>query len=213
LETDGKTVVTVFIEDKMVGIIAVADMLRENSVETVKQLQSMGKETILLSGDNKRTANAIAKKIGIKNVLAEVLPEQKAEKIKSLQNEKKKKVVAMVGDGINDAPALTQADVGIAMRSGTDVAMDAGHVILMKNDLSDIVYAFKLAEYSLNKIKQNLTMSFAYNAITISIAAGLFYGITNSLILTPALGALGWVVSDTLVFGNSLLLRRYRANK
>ncbi len=214
LETEGKTVVSVLIEDRLIGIIAVADMVRENSVETVKQLQSIGKETILLSGDNKRTANAIAKKIGIKNVLAEVLPEQKAEKIKSLQNEKKKRkaVVAMVGDGINDAPALTQADVGIAMRSGTDVAMDAGHVILMKNDLSDIVYAFKLAEYSLNKIKQNLTMSFAYNAITISIAAGLFYGITNSLILTPALGALGWVVSDTLVFGNSLLLRRYRLN-
>ncbi len=213
LETDGKTVVMVFIEGKMMGLIAVADMLRENSAETVKQLQSMGKETILLSGDNKRTANAIAKKIGIKNVLAEVLPEQKAEKIKSLQNEKKKKVVAMIGDGINDAPALTQADVGVAMRSGTDVAMDAGHVILMKNDLSDIVYAFKLAEYSLNKIRQNLTMSFAYNAITISIAAGLFYGMTNSLILTPALGALGWVVSDTLVFGNSLLLRRFHTHK
>ena len=129
----------------MIGVIAVADMLRENSVETVKQIHSMGKETILLSGDNKRTANAIAKKVGIKNVLAEVLPEQKAEKIKSLQNEKKrKKVVAMIGDGINDAPALTQADVGIAMGSGADVAMDAGHVILMKNDLSDIVYAFEL---------------------------------------------------------------------
>jgi Cu+-exporting ATPase len=213
LETEGKTVVMVFIEDKMIGVIAVADMLRENSLETVKQLQSMGKETILLSGDNKRTANAIAKKIGIKNVLAEVLPEQKAEKIKSLQNEKKRKIVAMVGDGINDAPALTQADVGIAMGSGTDVAMDAGHVILMKNDLSDVVYAFRLAEYSLNKIKQNLTMSFAYNAITISIAAGLFYSMTNSLILTPALGALGWVVSDTLVFGNSLLLRRFHTHK
>ena len=214
LESDGKSVVTVFIEDKMIGGIAVADVLRENSAETVKQLQSMGKETILLSGDNKRTANAIAKKVGIKNVLAEVLPEQKAEKIKSLQNEKmKKKVVAMIGDGINDAPSLTQADVGIAMRSGTDVAMDAGHVILMKNDLSDIVYAFNLAEYSINKIKQNLTMSFAYNAVTISIAAGLFYGMTNSLILTPALGALGWVISDTLVFGNSLLLRKFKIPK
>jgi len=213
LETEGKTVVTVLIEDKLIGIIAVADMLRENSIEIVRQIHSMGKETILLSGDNKRTANAIAKKVGIKNVLAEVLPQQKAELIKSLQNEKKRKVVAMIGDGINDAPALTQADVGIAMRSGTDVAMDAGHVILMKNDLSDIVYAFKLAEYSMKKIKQNLTMSFAYNAITISIAAGLFYGMTNSLILTPALGALGWVISDTLVFGNSLLLRRFQIHR
>ncbi|MDP9016534.1 MAG: heavy metal translocating P-type ATPase, partial [Thermoproteota archaeon] len=214
LETDGKTVVTVFIEDRLIGLVAVADMLRENSMEIVKKIHSMGKETVLLSGDNKRTANAVAKKVGIKNVLAEVLPQQKAEAIKRLQNENERKtVVAMVGDGINDAPALTQADVGITMSSGTDVAMDAGHVILMKNDLSDIVYAFKLAEYSMKKIKQNLTMSFAYNAITISIAAGLFYGMTNSLILTPALGALGWVISDTLVFGNSLFLRRFGTRK
>ncbi len=214
LETDGKTVVTVFIEDRLIGVVAVADMLRENSMEMVKKIHSMGKETILLSGDNKRTANAVAKKVGIKNVLAEVLPQQKAEAIKRLQNENERKtVVAMVGDGINDAPALTQADVGIAMSSGTDVAMDAGHVILMKNDLSDIVYASKLAGYSMKKIKQNLTMSFAYNVITISIAAGLFYGMTNSLILTPALGALGWVISDTLVFGNSLFLRRFGTKK
>ena len=214
LESEGKTVVTVYIEDALIGVVAVADMLRENSMEMVKKIHSMGKETILLSGDNKRTANAVAKRVGIKNVLAGVLPQQKAEAIKRLQNENGgKTVVAMVGDGINDAPALTQADVGIAMSSGTDVAMDAGHVILMKNDLSDIVYAFKLAQYSIKKIKQNLTMSFAYNAITISIAAGLFYGMTNSLILTPALGALGWVISDTMVFGNSLFLRRFDARK
>lgn len=214
LETDGKTVVTVFIGDRMIGVVAVADVIRENSAEIVKKIHSMGKETVLLSGDNKRTANAVAKKVGIKKVLAEVLPQQKAEEIRRLQNEKgRKTIVAMVGDGINDAPALTQADVGIAMSSGTDVAMDAGHVILMKNDLSDIVYALKLAEYSMKKIKQNLTMSFAYNAITISIAAGLFYGVTNYLILTPALGALGWVISDTLVFGNSLFLRRFNAKK
>jgi Cu+-exporting ATPase len=214
LETDGKTVVTVLVEDSLIGIIAVADTLRQNSMEIVRQIHSMGKETILLSGDNKRTAKAIAKKVGIKSVLAEVLPEQKAETIKSLQNEKKrKKVVAMIGDGINDAPALTQADVGIAMGSGVDVAMDAGHVILMRNDLSSIVYAFKLSEHSMKKIRQNLAMSFAYNSITISVAAGLLYGFTNSLILTPALGALGWVISDSLVFGNSLLLRKFKIPK
>ena len=204
--------VTVFIEDRLVGLIAVADILRDNSIETVKQIHSMGKETVLLSGDNERTAKAIAKKLGIQNVLAEVLPHQKAEKIRSLQTEKKR-VVAMVGDGINDAPALTQADVGIAMGSGADVAMDAGHVILMKSDLSSILHAFELSEYSMKKIRQNLAMSFAYNAITISMAAGLLYGFTNSLILTPALGAIGWVISDSLVFGNSLLLRKFKIQK
>lgn len=211
LESEGKTVVTVFSEDKLIGIIAVADIIRENAIQIVKQIQSMGKEIILLSGDNKRTVNAIARKLNIKNVLAEVLPHEKTEKIKHLQ--KNNKSVAMVGDGINDAPALTQADIGIAMRSGTDIAIDAGHIILMKNDLSDIVYAFKLADYSLKKIKQNLTISFAYNSITIPIAAGLLFGISNSLILTPALAAIGWVISDSLVFGNSLLLKRLVINK
>jgi Cu+-exporting ATPase len=124
LESEGKTVVTVFIEDQLVGLIAVADILRDNSIDTVKQIHSMGKETVLLSGDNQRTAKAIAKILGIQNVLAEVLPQQKAEKIRSLQTEKNR-IVAMVGDGINDAPALTQADVGIAMGSGADVTMDA----------------------------------------------------------------------------------------
>lgn len=208
LESEGKTVVTVFIEDKMIGLIAVSDIIRENAVDIIKQLHLMEKEIILLSGDNERTANAIAKKLGIKNVFSQVLPQGKVEKIKDLQNEKR--TVAMVGDGINDAPALTQADIGIAMSSGTDVAMNAGHVILMKNDLSDIVFAFKLAKYSMKKIKQNLIISFAYNSIAISIAAGLLYGITNSLILTPALAALGWIISDSLVFGNSLFVNKFK---
>ena len=208
LESEGKTVITVFAEDKLIGLIAVADIIRENAIHIVKQIHSMGKEIILLSGDNQRTANSIAQRLGIVNVLAEVLPNEKVNKIIDLQNEKK--VVAMIGDGINDAPALTRADIGIAMRSGTDIAMDAGHLILMKSDLSDIVYAFKLANYSLKKIKQNLTISFVYNSITIPIAAGILYGITNSLILTPALAAIGWVISDSLVFGNSLLLKKFR---
>jgi len=136
-----------------------------------------------------------------------VSPQGKVEKIKELQNQKK--VVAMVGDGINDAPALIQADIGIVMSSGTDITMDAGHVILMKNNLSDIVFAFKLAKYSMKKIKQNLTISFAYNSIIISIAAGLLCGFTNSLILTPALAAVGWIISDSLVFGNSMLVKKF----
>jgi Cu+-exporting ATPase len=170
----------------------------------------MKKEVILMSGDNKTTANAIARKLGITKVLAQVSPESKALEIKKLQqNQAKKPVVAMVGDGINDAPALTQADIGIAIGSGTDVALSSGHIILMKSDLNQIVYALKLAKYSMRKIKQNLAMSFTYNVVTISIAAGILYSITNSLVLTPALAALGWVISDSAVFGNSVLLRKF----
>jgi Cu+-exporting ATPase len=211
LESEGKTVVTIFVEKKLIGLIAVADTIRDNTISIVKEIKSMGKDVILLSGDNQRTSQAIAKKIGIDNVFSEMLPHQKVEKIKSLQGGNH--AVAMVGDGINDAPALTQADVGIAIGSGTDVAKEAGHIILIKNNLSDIVYTLKLSQYALKKIRQNLTISFAYNSITIPIAAGLFFGITNSLILTPALAALGWVVSDSLVFGNSLLLRRFKTLK
>ena len=168
----------------------------------------MKKSVILMSGDNERSANAIARKLGIKKVLSQLSPEKKALEIKKIQENYGKKV-AMIGDGINDAPALTQADVGIAIGLGTDVALSSGHIILVKSDLSRILYTFKLGEYSMKKIKQNLSMSFAYNIVTISIAAGLLYSITNSLVLTPALAALGWVISDSAVFGNSLLIRRF----
>lgn len=208
LESEGKTVVTIFVEDTLIGLMAVADAIRDDAISIVKQIKSMGKDVILLSGDNQRTSQAIANKIGIENVYSEMLPHQKVEKIRTLQEENH--TVAMVGDGINDAPALTQADVGIAIGSGTDIAKEAGHIILIKNSLSDIVYTLKLSQYTFKKIKQNLTISFAYNSVTIPIAAGLFFGITSSLILTPAFAALGWVVSDSLVFGNSLLLRRFR---
>jgi Cu+-exporting ATPase len=211
LESEGKTVVTVFVEDKLAGLIAVADILRENAKQVIDKIQyNMKKEVILMSGDNKTTANAIAKELGITTVLAQVSPESKALEIKKLQqNQAKKVVVAMVGDGINDAPALTTADIGIAIGSGTDVALSSGHIILMKSDLNQIVYTLKLAKYSMKKIKQNLAMSFTYNVVTISIAAGLLYGITNSLVLTPALAALGWVISDSAVFGNSVLLKKF----
>ena len=211
LESEGKTVVAVFVEDKqLVGLIAVADTLRENAkymIDEIKRMKQKKYNIILMSGDNERTATAIAKELGISNVLAEVLPATKAQKIKELQNQGRK--VAMIGDGINDAPALIQADIGIAMGSGTDIAMSAGNIILVKSDPSHIASVLKIGEYSLKKIKQNLAMSFAYNAITISIAAGLLYGFTHSLILTPTLAALGWIVSDSAVFGNSLLVRRY----
>ncbi|HJT46939.1 MAG TPA: copper-translocating P-type ATPase [Nitrososphaeraceae archaeon] len=207
LEAEGKTVVTVFFENKLVGLIAVADTLRENAKHLIDEIKNTNRDIILMTGDNERTANAISKRLGIVNVLAHVSPETKAKEINKLQNQGR--VVAMVGDGINDAPALTQADIGIAMGSGTDVAVSSGHIILMKSDLRYVLSAVQISTYSLKKIRQNLIMSFAYNVITISIAAGLLYGITNSLILTPALAALGWVISDSAVFGNSLLVKKY----
>jgi P-type Cu+ transporter len=212
LEAEGKTVVAVFIEDKLIGLIAVADTLRDDAKHTIDEIKQMNKEIILMSGDNERTANSIASKLGINKVLAPVMPETKAQEVKKLQDQRKRKV-AMIGDGINDAPALTQADVGIAMGSGTEVAMSSGNIILMKSDLHHVLSALKIGEYSFKKIKQNLAMSFAYNTITISIAAGLLYGVTHSIILTPALAALGWIISDSAVFGNSLLVRKYRPNK
>jgi P-type Cu+ transporter len=208
LESEGKTVVAVFIEDKLAGLIAVADTLRENANHVITEIQHKMKiDIILMTGDNQRTANAITKKLGIQKVLSQVLPESKALEIKKLQDQGKK--VVMVGDGINDAPALTQADIGIAIGSGTDVALSSGHIILMKSNLHQILYVLGIGQYCMKKIKQNLSMSFTYNVVTISIAAGLFYGITNSLVLTPALAALGWVISDSAVFGNSLLVRKF----
>lgn len=214
LELEGKTVVAIFVEDKLAGLIAVADTLRENAkhmIDEIKHMEEKKYNILLMSGDNKRVATAIAKELGINNVLAEVLPEGKAQEIKELQDQGRK--VAMIGDGINDALALTQADIGIAMGSGTDIAILAGNIILIKNDLNHVVSVLKIGEYSLKKIKQNLAMSFAYNAITISIAAGLLYEFTHSLILTPTLAALGWIVSDSAVFGNSLLARKYHSKQ
>ena len=207
LEAEGKTVVAVFVDDKLIGLIAVADTLRTNADNVIKEIKKLGKDTLLLSGDNNITTQAIAKKVGIAKFMAQVLPEHKRQVISKLQAEGK--VVMMVGDGINDAPALAAADIGVAMGSGTDVAASSGHVILMKGDLEHLLCTLRLGSYSLKKIKQNLGISFAYNVITISIAAGLLYGLTNSLILTPGLAALGWVISDTAVFGNSLFIRKF----
>jgi Cu+-exporting ATPase len=206
LESEGKTVVSVYLDSQLVGIIAIADSLRDNAEQIVHEIKKSGRNVVLLTGDNKRTATYMAKKLGIDEVLAEVLPETKGEKIKTLQDQGK--VVAMVGDGINDAPALTRADVGIAMGSGTDIAVAAGHVILMKSDLQGVLLALNAGKLAFKKIKQNLAISFAYNTIAISIAAGILYSFTHSLVLTPELAALGWIISDSSVFGNSLLMRK-----
>ena len=207
LELQGKTAMFVALNKKIIGIIAVADTLKENSFEAVKQLQKLGKEVYMITGDNERTGNAIAEQLGIKNVLANVLPDKKAEKVKELQN--RGKIVAFVGDGINDAPALAQADLGIAIGSGTDVALETGSIVLVKSDLRDVVKAIKLSKFTLRKIKQNLFWAFIYNVAGIPIAAGLLYPFFGYL-LNPMLAAGAMAFSSVSVVSNSLLMRKYK---
>ena len=206
LENEGKTAMIVAVDKKVIGVIAVADTLKENSKEAVDELQKLGKEVVMMTGDNERTAKAIAGQIGIKKVLAEVLPGEKAEEIKKLQKEGK---VAMVGDGINDAPALTQADVGIAIGSGTDVAIESGNIVLIRDDLRDVVKAMKLSSFTMKKIKQNLFWAFFYNVAGIPVAAGLLYPFIGFL-LNPVIAGAAMAFSSLSVVSNSLLMRRMR---
>ncbi|MDP3918632.1 MAG: heavy metal translocating P-type ATPase [Nanoarchaeota archaeon] len=210
LENDGKTVMLLAVKKELVALIAVADTPKKESKEVVAHLHELGKTVIMITGDNKRTANAIAKKLGINNVLAEVHPEDKANEVKKLQ--KKGHKVAMVGDGINDAPALTQADVGIAIGSGTDVAIESGDIVLVKNDLRDVAMAIDLSAFSMKKIKQNLFWAFFYNSIGIPLAAGVFYPFTGWL-LNPIIAGAAMAFSSVSVVSNSLLMKRYKIKK
>ncbi|RMF54616.1 copper-translocating P-type ATPase [Candidatus Woesearchaeota archaeon] len=210
LEQEGKTVMIIAINNKVAGLIAVADTLKEHSKEAVKELQRMGKEVIMITGDNKRTGEAIGRELGIKRVLAEVLPKDKANEIKKLQEEGK--IVAMVGDGINDAPALTQADIGIAIGSGTDIAIEAGDIVLIKNDLRDVVMAISLSGYAMRKIKQNLFWAFFYNSIGIPLATGILYPFTGWL-LSPIIAGAAMAFSSVSVVTNSLLMKNYKFAK
>ena len=207
LEEDGKTAMILAINGTIEGLIAVADTLKENSASAVATLQKMDFEVLMLTGDNRRTAQAIAKQIGIQNVLAGVLPENKALEVKKLQQQGK--VVAMVGDGINDAPALTQADVGIAIGSGSDIAKGAGQIVLVKEDLRDIISAFDLSKKTMRKIKENLFWAFAYNALGVPLAAGALYPWFKFLV-SPELAALFMALSSVSVTLNTLLLKRYK---
>ncbi len=200
LELQGKTAMLVAGNKKAIGIIAVADTLKEHSAEAVAELKKLGVETIMLTGDNERTANAIAKLVGIERVIANVLPGEKADVIKKLQSEGK--VVAMVGDGINDAPALAQSDIGIAVGSGSDVAKETGGIILVKDDLRDVVSGIKLSKATMRKIKQNLFWALAYNTIAIPIAA---VGLLN-----PIIAAAAMALSSLTVVTNSALLTRFK---
>jgi len=207
LEEEGKTAMLMAIDNKAAGLIAVADTLKEHSTEAVKTLQQMGLEVIMITGDNERTAQAIALQVGVNRVLAEVLPSEKAIEIKRLQADDK--VVAMVGDGINDTPALAQANIGIAVGNGTDVAIETGDIVLIKNDLRDVVVAIQLSRATMKKIRQNLFWAFFYNIALIPLAAGAFFPIVHVL-FNPVYASIAMASSSVTVVSNASLLRRFR---
>ncbi|MBI4150525.1 copper-translocating P-type ATPase [Candidatus Woesearchaeota archaeon] len=203
LEEQGKTVVVLAHGKTVLGLVAVADTVKETSREAIEELKKLGMTVHMITGDNEHTAKAIAGQVGIESVFANVLPEHKAEKVKELQQQGS---VAMIGDGINDAPALAQADVGIAMGSGTDVAMETGDIVLMKNDLRDIPRAIALSRATMAKVKQNMFWALFYNTLGIPIAAGVLYPFTGWL-LSPLIAGAAMALSSVSVVTNSLLLR------
>ncbi|MBI5354927.1 MAG: heavy metal translocating P-type ATPase [Candidatus Aenigmarchaeota archaeon] len=206
LENEGKTAMIVAVNGKAGGIVAVADTLKEYSKEAVEYLKIMGIQVVMITGDNRRTAKAMGERLGITSVLAEVLPEGKAEEVRKLQETGK--IVAMVGDGINDAPALAQADVGIAIGSGTDVAKETGKIILIKDDLRDVVKAIEISRKTIGKIKENLFWAFGYNIVGIPIGAGVLYPFFG-LLISPELAALFMAMSSVSVTMNTLRLKGY----
>ena len=210
LAVQGKTPMFVAVDGRAAGIVAVADVLKESSTRAIARLHEMGLRTVMITGDNRRTAEAIAAQVGIDEVLAEVLPEDKAAKVKELQS--RGQFVAMVGDGVNDAPALAQAQVGIAIGSGTDVAKETGDIILIKSDLMDVVTAIEAGRATMRKVKQNLFWAFAYNTVGIPIAAGVLYPFTGQIV-GPELAAFFMAVSSVSVTLNTLLLRRFTPSR
>lgn len=207
MEADGKTVMLVAIDARPAALIAVADTVKESSAEAIRRLHALHIETVMITGDNRRTAEAIARQVGIDRVLAEVLPQDKAEAVKQLQVLGKK--VAMVGDGVNDAPALAQADVGLAIGTGTDVAKETGDVILIKDDVRDVIVALEIARATMRKVKQNLFWAFIYNTLGIPLAAGLLYPFAQ-VVVSPELAGAFMAFSSVSVTLNTLLLKRFR---
>ena len=209
LEEEGNSVILLSEDKKFLGVVAVADTIKETSAKAIKSMQDSKIDVYMITGDNERTANAIARKVGIKesNVFAQVLPENKSEHVKNLQ--KKGNIVAMVGDGVNDAPALTQANIGIAIGAGTDVAIESADIVLVKNDLVDVPVALKLSRATMRNIKQNLFFSFGYNTLGIPIAAGILYPFFG-LLLSPMIAAGAMSASSISVLLNALRLKRVR---
>ena len=210
LASDGKTPLYFAKDSKLLGVIAVADVVKPTSAQAVAELSGMGIEVVMLTGDNAKTADAICRQVGVDRVVAEVFPQDKEQEIRRLQNEGKK--VAMVGDGINDAPALARADVGIAIGAGTDIAMESADIVLMKSDLLDVVTAIQLSKATIRNIKQNLFWAFIYNIIGIPVAAGLFF-IPFALKLSPMIGAFAMSFSSVFVVTNALRLRWFKPKR
>jgi Cu+-exporting ATPase len=241
LALEGKTPMFVAIDGKPAGIVAVADVLKKSSKEAIEKLHHMGIEVAMITGDNQKTATAIAKQVGIDRVLAEVLPQDKSAEVKKLQEqnidtqpgEKRKfftggepslasarsaagsqamnrRFIAMVGDGINDAPALAQSDIGIAIGSGTDVAMESADIVLMRSDLIDVPTAINLSKRTIRTIKQNLCWAFGYNVLGIPIAAGLLY-LFGGPLLNPIFAAAAMSLSSVSVLTNALRLKRFKS--
>ncbi|HEY6019207.1 MAG TPA: heavy metal translocating P-type ATPase, partial [Candidatus Paceibacterota bacterium] len=207
LADDGKTPMFIALDGKAAGIVAVADTVKEDSAEAIKALQALGIEVVMITGDNRRTAEAIARKVGVTRVLAEVLPEDKANNVQKLQAEGKK--VAMVGDGINDAPALAQADVGLAIGTGTDVAIEASDITLIKGSLKGVVTAIEVSRATMKNIYQNLVGAFFYNVLGLPIAMGLLYPFLG-LLLSPLIAGAAMAFSSVTVVGNANRLRGFK---
>jgi Cu+-exporting ATPase len=195
------------IDQKIAGIIAVADTVKENSVQAIERLHQMGIEVAMITGDNTRTAEAIARQVGIDRVLSEVLPEDKASEVKVLQQDGKR--VAMVGDGINDAPALAQAEIGIAIGSGTDVAMESADIVLMRSDLMDVPTAVELSQATIKNIRENLFWAFAYNTLGIPVAMGVLH-LFGGPLLNPMFAAAAMSLSSVSVVLNASRLKRFK---
>ena len=206
LSGEGKTPVLVAVDGRAAGVLAVADPIKATTPAAIARLRAMGIQVVMLTGDNRRTAHAIARQVGVDQVLPEVLPAQKADEIKRLQAAGQ--IVAMVGDGINDAPALAQADVGMAIGTGTDVAIEAADVVLMRGDLNSVVDAIELSRATLRNIRQNLGFAFGYNTLGIPLAAGILFPLTGWL-LSPMIASLAMALSSVSVVTNALRLRGF----